>query len=229
MIKSTKRRRKRKRIIVFICILLAFNIALISFLLSVKPIIVNYAQSVAKRILLNSANESVVKTLEADKITYDDIVILSHDAQGMITGLSIDTVMINIIKSRISLAITELVAGEEIYSVYIPIGTLLGNEFTTGIGPRVKFTMQIATNTVTNFRHEFAEAGLNQVVHRIILDIEINGNLIMKNITERFSVSTSVVFAETVIVGMTPDAFTEVIEAPYNDLADTINDYGSVQ
>lgn len=50
----------------------------------------------------------------------------------------------------------------------------------------------------------------------------------MKGATDSFSVKTSVPVAETVIVGMTPDAFTQVFESGFSDTAGLINDYGAV-
>ena len=88
--------------------------------------------------------------------------------------------------------------------------------------------MQLVTNTVADFSFQFEQAGLNQVIHRVILELEINGRLIMKGATDSFSVKTSVPVAETVIVGMTPDAFTQGFESGYSDTAGLINDYGAV-
>ena len=44
---------------------------------------------------------------------------------------------------------------------------------------------------------------------------------------DTFSVETSALLAETVIVGLTPDAFTEVTEILNGELEDIVNDYGA--
>ena len=76
------------------------------------------------------------------------------------------------------------------------------------------------------FSNEFREAGLNQVIHRIVFDIETSGRLVMLGKTDGLSVTASAVVAETVIVGVLPEALTNVIGSP-SELAGIINDYGA--
>ena len=70
------------------------------------------------------------------------------------------------------------------------------------------------------------EAGLNQVIHRIVFNIETSGRLVMLGKTDGLSVTASAVVAETVIVGVLPEALTNVIGSP-SELAGIINDYGA--
>ena len=76
------------------------------------------------------------------------------------------------------------------------------------------------------FSNEFREAGLNQVIHRIVFNIETSGRLVMLGKTDGLSVTASAVVAETVIVGVLPEALTNVIGSP-SELAGIINDYGA--
>lgn len=102
----------------------------------------------------------------------------------------------------------------------------MGSEYTNGYGPRVKFNAQLTSGTVVTFSNEFREAGLNQVIHRIVFDIETSGRLVMLGKTDGLSVTASAVVAETVIVGVLPEALTNVIGSP-SELAGIINDYGA--
>ena len=76
------------------------------------------------------------------------------------------------------------------------------------------------------FSNEFREAGINQVIHRIVFNIETSGRLVMLGKTDGLSVTASAVVAETVIVGVLPEALTNVIGSP-SELAGIINDYGA--
>ena len=90
----------------------------------------------------------------------------------------------------------------------------------------MKFNAQLTSGTVVTFSNEFREAGLNQVIHRIVFDIETSGRLVMLGKTDGLSVTASAVVAETVIVGVLPEALTNVIGSP-SELAGIINDYGA--
>ena len=222
------RKRRKKRLFFSVTAFLLILVLILTVFLKMRPVVISYAQNTAKRMMLTSANESVAALVSENDIAYDDIVHLNKDASGYVTSLQVDVFTVNLLKSQISLEISKRIAQKEGYTVSIPIGTFLGNEYTNGLGPKVHFTMQLVTNTVADFSFQFEQAGLNQVIHRVILELEINGRLIMKGATDSFSVKTSVPVAETVIVGMTPDAFTQVFESGFSDTAGLINDYGAV-
>ncbi|HAQ28540.1 MAG TPA: hypothetical protein DCQ76_02035 [Ruminococcaceae bacterium] len=176
---------------------------------------------------MNSANKAVAKVLTESGITYDEIVKTERNAEGNVTSLCVDTVKINILQSGITLAVSEITAENETFVISIPLGTFLGSEYTNGYGPRVKFNAQLTSGTVVTFSNEFREAGLNQVIHRIVFNIETSGRLVMLGKTDALTVTTSAVVAETVIVGVLPEALTNVIGSP-SELAGIINDYGAV-
>ena len=92
----------------------------------------------------------------------------------------------------------------------------------------LKFNMQITTTAFVNFKHEFKAAGINQVLHIITVEIEVKGNLLMLGYKKGITASTSAIAAQTVIVGKTPDSFTNVIESQTDNTGGLINDYGAI-
>lgn len=225
---NRKRPKQKKNATVRFCICAVVAVLTAALGLSqMRPVILQYAQNVAEGILLNAADEAVVNVLRENKIDYDDIVRLSADRENRITGLQIDALTINMLKSQISLEIGRIAAAQESYNTYIPIGTFLGNEYTAGRGPKIKFSMQLTSNSSVDFQSEFKDAGLNQVVHRVFLHITITGRLVFVGQKNTFAVESSALLAETVIVGLTPEAFTEVIGSP-SETAGIVNDYGAV-
>lgn len=224
----TRKAKKRRRIVRIIAALLVLCALTVVTLVQMRPVVLRYAQTVGKRILLNAANEAVVQVLTELGTDYTDIVQLSTDGEARVTSLQIDAVTVNLLKSRISLAIADAVAAQESYQLSIPLGTFLGSEYTAGLGPRISFSMQLTAHSVVNIESTFEEAGLNQVKHRILLQIESTGRLVLRGATDGITVDSTALVAETVIVGVTPDAFTNVIETPASDVAGIINDYGAV-
>lgn len=206
------------------CLLLVFVICIIS----VKPFVFTYAKSEAETIILNAANEAVLNVLSKNDITYSDISIVSRDGNGNITGIEIDTQKVNILKSSLSNEISRIVADRNKYDLHIPVGTLFGNEYTTGYGPKIKFKMQLTETAILDFESRFEAAGINNVLHQIIIKIDVNASVLMMGCTESFSVSTTALVAQTVIAGAVPDSFTNVIEQPNNDLADEVFNFGGL-
>ncbi len=193
-----------------------------------QPVILRYAVSIAETVMLNSANEAIVNILENEEFSYNDIAVLSRDNNGLVQSLEIDTYKVNYLKSHISNEISKVIANKERYTVSIPFGTFLANTFTSGLGPDINFKMQMTSTAFVDFEHEFTSAGINQVLHRVVVNIKINGSLIIAGYKKGISANTSAIAAQTVIVGAVPESFTNVIEEESDNTAGLINDYGGV-
>ena len=192
------------------------------------PVIMRYAVSVAETIMLNAANEAIVEVLEENNVTYGDIVNLSNNSEGYVTSLEIEIYSVNSLKSKISSETARNIENKEFYDVGIPIGTFLGNTYTSGFGPMIKFKMQLTSTAFVDFSHEFKAAGINQVLHIIMVNIDIKGSLIVAGYNKGINTKTSAIAAQTVIVGKSPEAFTNVIESEKDNTGGLINDYGAV-
>lgn len=193
-----------------------------------QPVILRYASNVAETIVLDNANTAIVNVLEGGNIAYKDIVKLSENSDGYITSLEIDVLQINSLKSKISNEISSLIAQNERYDIGIPLGSFFGNNFTNGLGPDFHFKMQITTTCFVDFTHEFKAAGINQVLHIVNVSIKIKGSFVVMGYNKPISTETSAIAAQTVIVGKTPDAFTNVIESEKDNTGGLINDYGAI-
>ena len=208
--------------------LLCLSIVFVAGFISVKPFAFTYAKSEAETIILNAVNEAVLCVLAQNNITYNNISNISRDSDEKITGIEIDIEKVNLLKSSISNEIARIVATRNRYDLNIPIGTLLGSEYTTGYGPKIRFKMQLTETAILDFESRFESAGINNVLHQIIIKIDVNASVLMMGCTDSFSVSTTALAAQTVIAGDVPDSFTNVIEYPENDLADEIFNFGEV-
>lgn len=214
---------KRWFVVLLCCVLI-----IISCFVSVKPFVFTYAKSEAETIILNAANQAVLNILSQNNISYSDISNVSRDSGGMITGIEINIEKVNFLKSSLSNEIARIVASNDKYVLKIPIGTLFGSEYTTGYGPKIKFKMQLTQTAILDFESKFTSAGINNVLHQIIIKIDVNASVLMMGCTDGFSVSTTALAAQTVIAGAVPDSFTNVIEYPENDLADEIFNFGDL-
>ena len=189
--------------------------------------IINYAESQATSIVFNIANDEIEKEMARQGVTYNDIVKLSKNSENNISALEIDAVKINQMKSRISSQISKEIGKYEEYNISVPIGTLTGNEYLLGFGPKIKFRMKITSSVFTGFESNFYSAGINQVLHQVVIKVKIKGNLVLPWNTKGFETNTDVIAAQTVLVGVVPDAFTNVIEADGGEIASEIFDYGA--
>ncbi len=228
--RAIKYRKKRKKspCKTFLFVSTIFILLISIAFAKMQPVIMNYAESCAETIMLNCANEAILSVLQKENISYDDIARLSLNDEGYVTSLEIDTYSVNALKSKISNELSYLVDSKEHYKIGIPLGSFFDNNYTQGFGPKIQFNMHLTSTAFVTFSHEFKSAGINQVLHIINVEIEVKGSFVMIGYTKGINVKTSAIAAQTVIVGKTPEAFTNVIESEKDNTGGLINDYGAI-
>ena len=225
-----KRRRRCENpfLIKTAAVLLAVAVLFSLVFYKMRPVILRYAESAAETLLLDASNKAILDILSEQSVSYNDIVTLSREESGRVTSLETDIVKINSLKSLISNRLSGIILENEYYDLYIPLGTFLSSTYTSGYGPKIHFKMQLTATARVNFYHEFKAAGINQVLHIVIVDMDISGSLVITGYNGGISVKNQAMAAQTIIVGTTPEAFTNVIESEQDNTAGLINDYGAV-
>ncbi len=221
------RRVKKRKLFITLSLILLIIVSLITYS-AIQPIIISYAVSVAETTMLNCANEAIVKVLNREDVSYEDIVNLSQNSEGYVTSLEIDVMQINSLKSLISNEMSKIIAQREDYDLSIALGSFLGNSYTNGLGPKIKFKIKITTTCFVDFSHEFKSAGINQVLHIVNVNLDVKGSFVIIGYNRGINAKTSAIAAQTVIVGKTPDAFTNVVESEKDNTGGLINDYGAI-
>ena len=91
--------------------------------------------------------------------------------------------------------------------IMIPLGSLSNKEIFSGLGPKIK--IKIIPNGIvkTDFSEEFVSCGINQVKHRISLDVSVKISVISATMYKTQEVNTSVPVSETIISGVVPNYY----------------------
>ena len=225
-----KRRRRCENafLIKTAAVLLAVAVLLSVVFYKMRPVILRHAESAAETLLLDASNKAILDILSEQSVSYNDIVTLSREESGRVTSLETDIVKINSLKSLISNRLSGIISENEYYDLYIPLGTFFSSTYTSGYGPKIHFKMQLTATARVNFSHEFKAAGINQVLHIVMVDMDISGSLVITGYNGGITVKNQAMAAQTIIVGTTPDAFTNVIESEQDNTAGLINDFGAV-
>lgn len=72
--------------------------------------------------------------------------------------------------------------------------------------------IQPAGNVSTQYKSEFAAAGINQTRHKIVLVINTEVIIILPTASASVTVSTQITVSETIIVGTVPNNYVNVDE-----------------
>lgn len=211
-----------KLIAVSLIVLGAFLMADLSF----RPIIEKVNAYECHNTLTAAINSAVLGELERQNTDYSALVTLTQNNDGEVISVQSNALGINKLKTGISERIEREMERLPYVDIEIPIGTLTGLQLLHGKGLCLGMTMHPIGSAVTNIISEFTDAGINQTRHRIIIEITAGADAVIPGYSTRVEVKTTVVAAETIIVGRVPDAYTHVVSGD-SDLVGTLEDYGA--
>ena len=200
--------RRLRRFLGLLVFLLA--LALSSFVLfrgKYRPVIRSLAETQVKNATSDLTNDAIAKQIAAGNIAYDRIVYFEKDLNGRITALKTNIGEINRLKTDILNIINDEILALDTSDIGIPLGSLLLPEFFSGKGPVIPVRILSIRNSDAVFASDFSQAGINQTLHRLNMEVSIDVAVLVLGQASSFTVNSEVVVAETVIVGEVPDTF----------------------
>ncbi|MBO5873189.1 MAG: hypothetical protein J6Q56_03185 [Clostridia bacterium] len=216
-----------RRTIAFVLVI-ALTVGLFGIYVDYKmqSVIRSFAMSEIKSILINCTNRAADKVIGELDITYSTLAVLSRNEDGLVNSVEINSVSANSFKARINEAIAKEVAKYKKVSFSVPIGAAFGLYRTHFEQPRFSYTVYVTTTVRSNFVSKFETAGINQVLHQILMTVSLESGLAMPKQNTDMTTLTEFIVAQTVIVGAVPDAFTEVVGVS-DEISEDIFDFGS--
>ena len=152
-------------------------------------------------------NDAIDKQIELGNIQYDRMVYFEKDLEGRITALKTNMSEVNRLKTDILGLINDEILALDTSDLGIPIGSLVFPEFLSGKGFQIPVLIHSIRNSDASFSSSFTEAGINQTLQQLTMEVIVDVTVLVLGQTNSFTVSSSVVVAETVIVGQVPDTF----------------------
>lgn len=191
----------------------------------VRPIIKSLAQSQAVVLSTKLIDEAVSSCMEEQNIDYAYLMKIAKDENETVTSIQANALNINMLKAKISTDISQKIQEIKHKAVKIPIGTLIGGDLFSGRGPSITFYISLSGNVRTELASSFYEAGINQTLHTISLNIKTAIYIICPGYNTSTETDTNMVVAETVIVGNVPDTY-NYINTP--NLDDYVANYTTI-
>ena len=177
-----------------------------------RLVIGDLAQTSVKNATSDLANDAVAQQIENGNIQYDRIVYFEKDVNGRITALKTNIGEVNHLKTDILNIINGRILALDAADIGIPIGSLFLPEFFSGKGPAIPVHILAIRNSDATFSSNFIQAGINQTLHQLVMEVNVDAAVLVLGQTSTFQVSSQIVVAETVIVGEVPNTFIQTGE-----------------
>ena len=201
-------RRKLQRL--FRLLLLLVMAAVISFLLlrsRYRDVIRELAETQVKNTTSDLTNDAIARQIADGVIQYDRIVYFEKDLDGRITALKTNMSEVNRLKTDILNIINDEILALDTSDIGIHLGSLFLPELLSGRGPAIPVHILSIRNSDASFKSSFSQAGINQTLHQLTMDVSVDVAVLVLGQTGSFTVNSEVVVAETVIVGAVPNTF----------------------
>lgn len=172
-----------------------------------RPILSTLAETQVKNATSDLTNDAIAKQIAEGNIRYDRIVFFEKDLDGRITALKTNMSEINRLKTDILNIINDEILALDTSDIGVSLGSLFLPEFFSGKGPSIPVHILSIRNSDAVFRSHFSQAGINQTLHQLTMEVSVDAAVLVLGRTGSFSVTSEVVVAETVIVGEVPNTF----------------------
>lgn len=201
------RRYYQKQLLVLGLLLLVFIMG--AFLIvehNIKPTLLALAEAKAKILAIQAINSAVSQEI-VETVKYQDLISIHKDTRGRIVLMQPNTIEISRLASRTTTFIQERLEALQSQDIAVPLGQVFGSALLANVGPYIKVSVVPLGTVNVNLISDFKEAGINQTLHQLFLEIEANVQVVIPLVKSTTLVHTTVPLAQTVIVGEVPQQY----------------------
>ncbi len=213
-----KRSRRRpvqlKSIQVTLLLALVLSVYFIALLeLRLRPV----AEQLAARQVNNRVTAELNAALSGLQAGYDRLVEIQRGEDGAITAVTSNMEQVNQIRAQGVQVALDTIAAIDVHTLGIPLGSLFDFDLLWAKGPEVQVHSLVAGTVNTRVYSDFRSAGINQTLHRVLLDVEVPLTVLLPGSRGETLVRVTVCVAETVIVGRVPQTYLNMAGGSTNE------------
>ena len=167
-----------------------------------QPSFIEYAKVYSNNIANEVVNSAVDDVFVKEE--YQSLAQVMENSSENIKAIETDTAKINRLKSAIIQSMQKNIDSHKSDTVYVPLGSCSNLYFLAGLGPKVPIRIYPVSIVNADFKESFDSVGINQVKHKLYLDVSMRMSFVGMMFAQSDTVETSVLLNETIIVGDTP-------------------------
>ena len=167
-----------------------------------QPSFIEYAKVYSNNIANEVVNSAVDDVFVKEE--YQSLAKIMENSSENIKAIETDTAKINRLKSAIIQSMQKNIDSHKSDTVYVPLGSCSNLYFLAGLGPKVPIRIYPVSSVNADFKESFDSVGINQVKHKLYLDVSMKMSFVGMMFAQSDTVETSVLLNETIIVGDTP-------------------------
>lgn len=172
---------------------------------ALRPHLVALSEAQVRNRLTQVANRSMSQALADQELSYNGMVTLQ--TAGTLSTMVTDTAALNRLRAAVLEDVIAQISTVDSDPLGVPLGALTGIDLFSALGPRLPVQVVSVSSAEGQYRNDFTSAGINQTLHRIMLDVTLNAKLLLPGGVVEVVVSTPICVAETIIIGQVPQTY----------------------
>lgn len=185
----------------------------------IKPNMAAIAEVRVRSMMSQVINDAVNEHFMQDDGTNRLFEIMT-DSDGNISFVQSNTVAMNALGTSLTKTIQTELRNIEMKVVKVPLGSILGNQILSQVGPYVDLKVLPIGTSKVNFKSEFESTGINQTKYKVFLELNSQARILAPFSMNNIQVENTILLAEVIIVGDVPDSYIFVPEADILDATD---------
>ncbi|HZK25790.1 MAG TPA: sporulation protein YunB [Oscillospiraceae bacterium] len=204
---------KRETRVFFLLALLIFLMIRMFMLIehNLRPTILRSAGIRANYIATEAVNKAILENVAQD-VDYQDLILLVKDNSGRIVFSQVNNVTISGIIAATNLHAQEALKTVAREKISIPFGQVFNSYLLANVGPRIPVKISPRGVINTNLIDKFESAGINQVRHKIYLEVQAEMQVVIPLMADKINVSTTILLVDAIYPGEVPNT---VIDLQY--------------
>lgn len=179
-----------------------------------RPVVETVAVSEATNFISVTVAEVVEQCMQEQGLGYDDLMEIHQAQEGGITTVTGQTAAINQLKSQIVHTLEDRLERLDAGELGVPLGNLTGWMLFSGLGPKLRVSIDSVGDVVAEVRNQFDSAGINQTHHQVLMDLSVTVHLFIPGEVTSVTVDTTMCLAETILIGTVPNSYLQTGSIP---------------
>lgn len=193
----------------------------------ITPILMEYAELQVGRMATQVIRQAV-STEVTDKISIDDLFLITRDSNGDIKTIDLNPIHVNrmtgLVTEKVSEYLTKVEIGEidnlnlsaELFDskkvkkgiiFEIPSGIVFKNPILTNIGPKIPVKLNLIGDIATDVKTKITNYGINNALIEVVVYVEVTEQVILPFASKRVTVEMNVPIALKLIQGTVPNYY----------------------
>ena len=169
-----------------------------------RPAILSIAELKVSQIATKAVNDAILDNV-ARGVSYQDLINVEFSEEERIVVARVNTMEINRLVAKTTVATQDALEEISADPLKIPLGEVFDNYFLAAHGPRIPAKLFPLGRVKTTLIDSFDEAGINQVRHKIYLDVITEVRIVIPFISSSVELQTTVPLTDTIYPGEVPE------------------------